>query len=77
MHASGQEMLTCTCMHNVIKIYHVIQELLTFSLTGNGWTHTVIIEQTQGSCNKYRRDTQHIFLLKHFTEDTSYYLYDI
>ena len=25
-HASGYRMLTCRCMQNVIKIYHVIQE---------------------------------------------------
>ena len=35
------------CMQNVIKIYHVVQELSTFSQTANGqtdgWTHKVII----------------------------------
>ena len=42
-------------MRNAIKVYHVVQELRTFSLTGNrrtdGRTHIVIIVQTQGSCN--------------------------
>ena len=32
-------------MQNVIKIYHVVQELLTFSLTGNG--------QTDGQMDSY------------------------
>ena len=26
-HASGYGILTCMCMQNVIKIYHVVQEL--------------------------------------------------
>ena len=42
-------------MQTVIKIYHVVQELKTFSLTGNGRTngrtHIVIIVQTQGAFN--------------------------
>ena len=39
-------------MQNVIKIYHVVQELLAFSLTANRLTkHTVNIVQTQELCN--------------------------
>ena len=34
-HASGWGMLTCI-MQNVIKLYDMVQELLLFSLTGNG-----------------------------------------
>ena len=29
--------LTCMCIHNVIKIYHAVQELWAFSLTAIGW----------------------------------------
>ena len=32
--ACGWGMLTCI-MQNVIKLYHMVQELLTFSLTSN------------------------------------------
>ena len=35
---SGKEMLTCIFMQNVIKIYHVVQEVRTFSLAGTRWT---------------------------------------
>ena len=38
------------CMQNLIKIYHVVQKLLAFSLTDHGRTHIVILVQTQGSC---------------------------
>ena len=40
---------------NCDQIYHMVQELQTFSLTDNRradrCTHKVIIVQTQGSCN--------------------------
>ena len=45
-HARGKGMLTCICMQNVIKIYHVVQELLT-----DGRNHLVFIAQTQESRN--------------------------
>ena len=38
MHASGLTMLTCISMQNLIKIYHMIQEVRAFSLTSNGQT---------------------------------------
>ena len=33
-----QTMLTCICMQNLIKIYHVVQKLWAFSLTDHGWS---------------------------------------
>ena len=59
-------------MQNVMEIYHVIQELLTFSLISNvqtdGLAHIVNIVQAQGLCSmcteywltaksKYTKDT--------------------
>ena len=38
-YASGYTMLTCIRMQNLIKIYHIVQELDAFSLTG--LTHSV------------------------------------
>ena len=60
-HAKGWIiMLTCICMQNLIKIWHVVQELWAFILTltdrhmdglMEGRAQIVIIEQTQRSCN--------------------------
>ena len=63
-HASGKEMLTCICIQNMIKIYRVVQEKCTLSLSANGridgGTSLAIIVQTQGSCNmKYKSYRQY------------------
>ena len=67
-HASGLGILICIFMQNVIKVYHVVQEIWTFSLTGNEWwtdgrTRTMIIVQTQGSCSTSFRSTYYIKLI--------------
>ena len=38
-HASGYGMLTCICMAKCDEIYHVVQELWTFSLTERTDSH--------------------------------------
>ena len=52
LHVNRYGMLTYICMLNVMKIYHVVQELWAFSLTDHGRADIQSdIVQTQGSCN--------------------------
>ena len=37
LHTSDQTIFKCINKHNLIKIYHVVQELEAFSQTGHNW----------------------------------------